>query len=68
MNVSKASTAKKKVEYHPKVRKLVPKPIMKIAEDNSVEQYVLLSVILGVAMVTLPIIVLVLYNLYLGYH
>lgn len=68
MNSHNAGTLKNKVEYHPTIRKFVPQPILKIAEANSVGQHVLLSMIIGIAMVTIPIIVLVLYNLYLGYH
>jgi len=70
MNVSKAHIAKtkKKVEYHPRVRKMVPKPIMKIAEDYSVEQYILLTIILGAATIVIPVVALAIYNLYFHYR
>ena len=68
MNTSKAHIAKKKVEYHPRVRKMVPKPIMKIAEDYSVEQYILLTGLVGIATLVIPVIALAIYNLYLRFH
>ena len=55
MKPEKSNIIKKRVEYHPLLRKVIPAPIIKIAEDNSVGQYLLMFMLFGVAMIIIPV-------------
>jgi hypothetical protein len=41
---------KAKVEYHPILKRVLPKAIIKISEDYSISQYLLIFLLVGVGM------------------